>query len=78
MKETVECVRCQGRMEIGYVADSTYGGYRQQNWSPGEAKRSFWTGLKINSDQFVPVTTLRCPKCGYLESYAIPQTSSDR
>jgi hypothetical protein len=29
-------------------------------------------GLKMKKDEIVPVTTLRCPRCGYLESYAIP------
>jgi hypothetical protein len=31
-------------------------------------------GLKLAKDQVLPVTTLRCPKCGYLESYAILQS----
>jgi hypothetical protein len=32
----------------------------------------------MKKDQCVPVTTLRCPKCGYLESYAVQATLSDR
>ena len=58
-------------MDIGYVADVTYGAYLQQNWSPGEPKFGFWKRLKVKGDQFVPVRTLRCSHCGYLESYAI-------
>ena len=64
-------------MEPGWVADNTQAGLTQQNWSPGEPKPSFWTGLKVEKqDQIVPVTTLRCAKCGYLESYAIPQSQN--
>jgi hypothetical protein len=58
-------------MENGFVPYNTESGFRQQNWWPGEPKKSFWTGLKVDADQVIPVKTLRCPKCGYLESYAI-------
>jgi len=64
-------------MESGWVADNTQAGLTQQNWSAGEPQPSFWTGLRVEKrDQVVPVTTLRCPKCGYLESYAIPQSQN--
>ena len=80
MNERVECMRCHAHMEVGYVPDVTYGGYLLQNWCPGEPKSGFWMrpGLKVKKDQFIPVTTLRCPNCGYLESYAIPRTVSDK
>jgi hypothetical protein len=64
-------------MEVGYVLDSTHSGYRQQAWCSGEPKKSFWTGLKIVADQLNSVRTLRCPNCGYLESYAFPKNISD-
>jgi hypothetical protein len=77
MKGPVECIRCHAQMESGWVADNTQAGFTQQNWSPGEPQPSFWTGLKVEKkDQVVPITTLRCPKCGYLESYAIPQSQN--
>jgi hypothetical protein len=64
-------------MESGWVPDNTQAGFMQQNWSAGEPQPSFWTGLKVEKkDQVVPVTTLRCSKCGYLESYAIPQSQN--
>ncbi len=72
MKEIVECLRCHTPMEPGFIADATYGGNMQEQWGPGEAKSSFWTGLRVNRKTLVPVTTLRCPKCGALESYANP------
>ena len=78
MIETVQCIRCHAQMEDGYAPDSTDGGLLQQIWHPGKPQRS-WRGLKgIKKDQCVPVTTRHCPKCGYLESYALPQTPSDR
>ena len=73
MSKAVECSRCHAQMEVGFVVDANQSGYQQQNWSPGEPKPNFWLGLKLAKHQIVPVTTLRCPKCGYLESYAIPQ-----
>jgi len=77
MKGTVECIRCHVHMESGWVADNTHRGVERQNWSPGEPHPSFWTGLKLEKDQLISVTTFRCPNCGYLESYALPQTISD-
>ena len=59
-------------MEQGCNADTTYGGTVQEKWVPGAPQTSIWRGLKIDSSQTCPVFTLRCPKCGYLESYAPP------
>jgi len=74
MNKAVECMRCHAQMESGWVPDNTRAGLERQNWSPGEPQPSFWTGLKPSEDQVLPVTTLRCPRCGYLESYTIPQS----
>jgi hypothetical protein len=76
MSEAVECIRCHTQMESGWVPDNTHGGLQRQNWSPGGPQPSFWTGLKLEKDQVIPVTTFRCPKCGYLESHAIPQSQN--
>jgi len=76
VKGPIECIRCHAHMESGWVADKTQAGLMQQNWSAGEPQPSFWTGLKVEKDQVVPVTTLRCPTCGYLESYAIAQSQN--
>ena len=70
MNKPVECLRCHAIMDLGYVADVTHAGYQQQQWTPGVPERSFWTGLKAKKEQSVPIVTLRCPDCGYLESYA--------
>jgi len=76
MSRQAECIRCRAQMEDGYVGDLTPNGYRQQIWHPGEPQRSFWGGLKMKKELCVPVKTLRCPSCGYLESYAIKGSTS--
>ena len=64
-------------MESGWVPDNTHAGLQQENWCPGEPQPSFWTGLKVEKkDIVIPVITFRCPNCGYLESYAIPQSQN--
>jgi hypothetical protein len=32
--------------------------------------RSYWTGTKIRGKEQLEIHTFRCPKCGFLESYA--------
>lgn len=64
------CPKCTLAMEAGYVLDQAYGAVAQSAWIDGAPERSFWTGLKLKGHQRLPVTTFRCPKCGYLESYA--------
>jgi len=39
-------------------------------WLEGEPEKSFWSGIKTEGRERLPVSTFRCPKCGYLESYA--------
>ena len=43
----------------------------QSQWAEGPPVRSMWTGIKLEKGAKHPVTTYRCPRCGYLESYAI-------
>jgi hypothetical protein len=62
-------------MDVGWVPDNTQGGLRLQNWSPGDPQPS-WPGLKPEKEQAIPVTTFRCSKCGYLESFALPESQS--
>jgi hypothetical protein len=60
-------------MEPGFVLDRTHGGVAQSTWVEGAPVRSIWTGLKLKGHQRLQVMTYRCPKCGYLESYARPE-----
>ncbi len=66
------CAKCENVMEAGYVLDQTYGAMTQSQWIDGAPEQGFWTGLKVRGHQRLPVTTYRCTKCGYLESYAPP------
>jgi len=72
MPQEPVCPKCSAKMDPGFVLDQTYGANTQSTWIEGPATRSFWTGVKLKGRERVPVTTLRCRRCGYLESYAIP------
>jgi hypothetical protein len=60
-------------MDPGFVLDRTHGAVAQSTWVEGAPVPSIWTGLKLKGHQHLPVMTYRCPKCGYLESYARPE-----
>ncbi len=68
MENSRECPKCRGRMELGFVVDESRFLRRQSTWAPGAPKKSFWTGLKVK--ERLPVTVLRCDRCGFLESFA--------
>jgi hypothetical protein len=59
-------------MEQGYLLDHTYGAQVAGEWVEGPPQASFWTGLSLRGREHIPITTWRCPTCGYLESYATP------
>jgi hypothetical protein len=68
---TLECLRCGGPMEQGFVADKAhYSVPETQNWVEGAPERTFWSGIKLKGKEVLPVMTFRCENCGYLESYA--------
>lgn len=52
------------------MVDEGYGTRSVPKWVEGEAKKSIWTGLKLRGRQRLEVSTYRCRRCGYLESYA--------
>ena len=67
----LSCPRCSGAMEAGYTVDVGYGSTSVPKWVGGEPASSFWSsGLKLRGKEQLPVTTYRCRRCGYLESYA--------
>ncbi len=66
-----ECPRCRGALEPGFVTDRTqHGSPTEQEWVEGKLETSFWTGIKTEGRDRYAVRTLRCERCGYLESYA--------
>lgn len=68
-----ECLRCQAVMVEGFQFDMGYGVIQQAKWVAGSPQRSWISGevKTAQAKQGVPVTTFRCPACGYLESYAL-------
>lgn len=66
----LKCLRCQTEMESGFVTDRTYGGITVPNWIAGLPESSFLEGLKTIGKERYTISTYRCPKCGYIESYA--------
>jgi hypothetical protein len=65
----LECPKCRGEMEQGFVVDRTYGAQLVSQWAKGAPVKSFWTGTKL-PDEELPIGTYRCSSCGYLEAYA--------
>jgi len=66
-----ECPRCRSNMSEGFVLDrGDHNSSNLQKWVEGEPVRSFWTGLQTKGRDKFEVTTWRCDRCGYLESYA--------
>lgn len=64
------CPKCAESTEEGFILDVTQRGYLQTTWVRGTPEPSFWTSLKLKGKIRRPVVTLRCSRCGYLESYA--------
>jgi ribosomal protein S27AE len=70
MNPPKDCPKCQGSMSAGVIADIGYGQWVVASFLPGEPKVSRWFGLRVRKKDLIPVTTWRCGRCGYLESYA--------
>ncbi|MEO6114457.1 MAG: hypothetical protein ABIP07_08440 [Sphingomicrobium sp.] len=65
------CPKCAGSMAEGVILDhGDYGAVSISTYQADEPRKSFWTGLKQSNEDQVAITTLRCGRCGYLESYA--------
>lgn len=64
MEEIKICPKCKSEMEKGILKDT--GPYNAMSTLKWGKEKSWWTGVKDGKT----VTAYRCPKCGYLESYA--------
>ena len=59
-------------MESGIILDrGDYNILAEPHWMEGPVERSVWTGIRTKGHDRFKVTTYRCERCGYLESYAI-------
>jgi len=70
MSQSKQCPKCAGTMTDGYIADQGYGTHTVPKWREGEPVKSMWVGLKLGGTTPLEITTWRCRRCGYLESYA--------
>jgi hypothetical protein len=67
----LECPRCRRRMEPGFLLEIRNNDRRGvTRWVEGTPETSFLGGLRMKDRQVLAVTTYRCERCGYLESYA--------
>jgi hypothetical protein len=68
---TAVCPKCAGRFEEGFPLDRGHHNQSAQaSWIEGKPLRSFWTGLATRGRPSHKITSYRCSRCGFLESYA--------
>jgi len=60
-------------MSEGFVVDQGHGQAHVSTWQSGEPKMSIWVGLKQSKADQLKVSTWRCRRCGFLESYALKE-----
>jgi hypothetical protein len=65
------CIRCQGPLEPGFIADFQHGNtaMKPSEWVAGTPQPSFWTGTWTGNRRF-PIQAFRCSECGHLEFWA--------
>ena len=68
--KTIQCAKCDGEMEPGYIPDRNLGWYDPRKWFPGALQLTTLKGVAKNRSTPLCVITYRCAACGYLESYA--------
>ena len=67
---TTRCQRCEGTMTEGFILDNAHSANKVSAWVEGAPEKSFWLGLKLRGRRRIDIQTLRCTRCGLLESYA--------
>ena len=73
MTKSKDCPKCAGAMLQGFVADQTHGTSAVPNWVEGEPRKSPWRGLQLSGKPRSEISTWRCRRCGFLESYALSE-----
>ena len=65
------CPKCNGSMTEGFIVDhGDYGAAHVGTFQGGQPRKGFFGYLKLDKTEQFPITTLRCGRCGFLESYA--------
>ena len=73
MTTTPDCLRCKSPMEEGFLAERGRASYRQPRWCAGQPEPTVLGSGDMPRRQYsrgTRISAFRCPKCGYLESYA--------
>lgn len=75
MELKLNCLRCQGYMEEGFLLDRSHinaqGIHYAGEWVQGPARKSPWFKGSVTVPAVTrEIVTYRCTACGYLESYA--------
>ena len=65
-----KCSKCSGTMQIGFLADRTYGAVVAAAWVEGVPEKKWIGGVKLADKRAYLLDMWRCASCGYLESYA--------
>ena len=75
MEKNMKCSKCEGEMEVGILIDKA--GPNGQlmtdlEWGKWTEKKAFGGKVTVSRsvDNKKVITSYRCTKCGYLESYA--------
>ena len=66
----MNCPKCHGAMEPGFLPDFTYGAIIPSSWIEGTPEKNWIGSTKIKDKRKIAISTLRCVKCGFLELYA--------
>ena len=67
------CPKCDKPMERGHRPDVAHGYAVLASWAPGAPEvRRFVGGIKVHSEELIPLLASRCPSCGFVECYARP------
>ncbi len=63
------CPDCNTSMEEGLTLDLE--SRRTQTWLRGPAEET-WFGIKTRGKKLLRVVSYRCPRCGFLKTFAPP------
>jgi hypothetical protein len=62
------CVKCEGPMSEGFILAERSGLRAVSTWAEGPPRKT-WFGLRLRGKP-IEIKTMRCQRCGFLESYA--------
>jgi len=67
---TNRCPKCGTAMDEGFILDHGHPSHHAASWIEGKPEKSFWSGVRTRGKEKLAITTMRCSRCGFLESFA--------